>query len=192
MELDGAFAGTSDLIDTTRNLRIADISLIGGIVEDQRIVFQRVVHPLPQLLFRNHRSRWVVGVTQIDHVHVAVLGNAGRKAVLSRTGHIHHVCPASVLEGAASAYHHVGVDIDGIDRVGHADEVIPVQQLLNVSCIRLRTVVDKHLVDVEMDATWQKIVLQDRLTQESDRSSGSPHAGKRSPVRDHNREIPLP
>ena len=74
---------------------------------DQGVVLQSVVHPLSQLLFGDNRTRGVVGVTQVDHVHMAVFGKAGCKAVLCRTGHIHHVRPASVLKGAATAYHHV-------------------------------------------------------------------------------------
>ena len=40
------------------------------------------------------------------------------------------------------------------------------EQLLEVTRVRLGTVVNEDLVDVEMDATWQEVVLQNRLTQE--------------------------
>ena len=135
MELDGALAGPSDLVDAMGNLRIADVSLIGGIVEDQGVVLQSVVHPLAQFLFGDNRTRGVVGVTQVDHVHMAVLGDAGREAVLRRTGHIDHIGPATVLEGTATSDHHIRVDIDRIDGIGDADEVVPVQQFLDVTCV---------------------------------------------------------
>ena len=70
------------------------------------------------------------------------------------------------MEGAAAANHHVRVDIDGIDGVGDTDEVVPVQQFLEVTRVGLRTVVDENLVDVEVDAARQEVVLQNGLTQE--------------------------
>ena len=88
------------------------------------------------------------------------------EAVLSRTGHIAHVRPASVTVVAAAAYHHVGVDIDGINGVGDTNEVVPVQQFLEVARIALRTVVDEYFVDIEVDASRQEIVLEDGLAKE--------------------------
>ena len=40
------------------------------------------------------------------------------------------------------------------------------QQLLKVTRIALRTIVDKNLVDTEVYTTCQEVVLQDGLTQE--------------------------
>ena len=40
------------------------------------------------------------------------------------------------------------------------------QQLLEITCITLCTVIDKNLIDTEMHTTRQEVVLQDCLAQE--------------------------
>ena len=166
MELDGTLAGTTDLIDRMRNLRIADIGLIGSVVEDKGIVFQRVVHPFAQLLFGNHRARRIIRITQIDDVDRSARRQRRHEAVLSRTGHIAHIGPTAIAISATATDHHVRVDVNGIDGIGHTNEVVPVEQFLEVTRIALCTVVDEDLVDIEMNATCQKIVLEDGLAQE--------------------------
>ena len=81
-------------------------------------------------------------------------------------GHVHHIAPVSVLEDARASYHHIAVDVDRINGVGDADVVVPSQYLLYVAGVALGSVVDKHLVDIEMDAAWQEVVLDNRLAQE--------------------------
>ncbi len=165
-ELDCALAGSANLIDGVRYLRVLNVGLIGGIIEDEGIVLQRVVHPLAQLLLADDRTRGVVGIAEIDDIDGTALGQVGHKTVLCMGGHIAHVGPTTVFVDAAATYHHVGVDIDGIDGVGHADEVVPVEQLLEVARVGLRTVIDEDLVDVEVDATRPEVVLQDSFAQE--------------------------
>ena len=63
--------------------------------------------------------------------------------------------------------HGVGVDIDGIDRIGDGNGIVPADEFLNVTCITLGTVVDENLIYVEMNTAGQEIVLQDGLPQES-------------------------
>ena len=67
---------------------------------------------------------------------------------------------------AAATYHDIRVDIDRIDRVGHADVVIPVEQLLEVARVALRAVVDEYLINVKAHSARQEIVLQYGLAQE--------------------------
>ena len=45
MELYGTLAGTTNLIDAVGNAVVLNISLVGSIVEDERVVMQGVVHP---------------------------------------------------------------------------------------------------------------------------------------------------
>ena len=40
------------------------------------------------------------------------------------------------------------------------------EQFLEIACVGLRTVVDEDLIDVEMDTTRKKVVLQNRLAKE--------------------------
>ena len=95
-----------------------------------------------------------------------MVGQLWYKIVVGRTGHVGNVAPASVFEHAGTADHGVGVDIDGIDGVGHGHGVIPSEQLLNVTRVALGTVVDEHLVAVEMDAARKEVVAQDGVAQE--------------------------
>ena len=165
-ELDGALAGSADLVDGVRYLRILDVRLIGCIIEDKGIVLQCIVHPLSQFLLGDNRTCGVVGIAEVDDIYGTSLGKIWNKTILCIGGHIAYVGPTPVAIRAATANHHVGVDIDGIDRVGHADEVVPVEQLLEIARVRLCTVVDEDLVDVKMNATRQEVVLQDSFAQE--------------------------
>ena len=79
------------------------------------------------------------------------------------TWHVGYVAPLAVLKDSRSANHHVRVDIYRINRVGDTDVVIPSQNLLNISCIALGSVVYEYLVGVEVDATRQEVVLDDSL-----------------------------
>ena len=148
-----------------RNLFILNIGLISSIVENERVVLQGVVHPLAQLFLGNHRSRGVVGVAEVDHIH-PLIRNLRNEVVLGITGHVDHIRPTTVLLNTCPPNHHIRVDIDGIDRIGDANGVVPAHQFLNISRITLGTVVDEHLVTVEMNAAREEVVLQDGITQE--------------------------
>ena len=149
-----------------RDVGVLYVSLIGSIKEYERVILQGVVYPLAHLVLSNHRARRVVGIAQVDDLNRATCRYLGHKTVLSRYGHISHVRPLAVAMRASPAYHHVGVDIDGIDGVGNTNIVVPVEQFLEVARIRLSTIVDEHLVDIQPHTTRQEVVLHYRLTQE--------------------------
>ena len=165
-ELDGALAGTANLEDAVGDVWVLDVGLIGGVVEDEGVVLQGVVDPLAQLLLGDDGAGGIVGIAEVDDVDGAALGEVWYKTVLGGGGQVADVGPAAVAEGAAAANHHVGVDIDGVDGVGDADEVVPVEQLLEVAGVALCAVVDEDLVDVEMDASGQEVVLENGLAEE--------------------------
>ena len=60
------------LINRMRNVLVLDISLIGCIIENECIVLNGIVNPLSQFVACNHRSRGVIGITQIDNIHPLV------------------------------------------------------------------------------------------------------------------------
>ena len=148
-----------------RDVGILDVCLVCRIVEDDGIVLQRVVNPFLQLFFRQHRSRRVVRIAEINHIH-AVVRYGGAEVVLCRGGHIGYVAPDAVFACARPAYHGVGVDIDGIDGVGDAYGVVPSHDVADIARIALRAVVDEYLRHVEVYAARQEVVLQYRLAQE--------------------------
>ena len=86
------------------------------------------------------------------------------KTILSRTRHINHIRPTSVLQHTGSPDHHVRVDIDGIDRVGYTNTVVPADQFLDVARIRFCPVINEYLVNIQMNAARQEIILQNGFT----------------------------
>ena len=162
MELDGHLAGTAYLVDGMRDVGVLDVGLVGGVVEDDGIVVDGVVDPLAQFLLGEHHSRGVVGVAEVDHVD-AVVGNLGHELILVGAGHVGYVAPLAVGKDSCTANHDVGVDVNGIDRVGDGHGVVPPYELTDVSRVRFCTVVDEYFVGVEVHATGQEVVLYDSL-----------------------------
>jgi len=72
---------------------------------------------------------------------------------------------ARVIGVAGAARHHVAVDIDGIDRVGHGDAVALAQNVENVGAVALAAVGDKDLLGRDLAAAGHKVVLGDRFAQ---------------------------
>ena len=165
MEFYRTFACSLDLIDGVWNLRISDICFIGCIVEEDGIIAQCKVHPFAKFLFRKHRTCRVVGVAQVDHVYAAVR-NLWHEVVFCRAWEIGDIRPFAILEDSCASNHRVGVDINGIDRICHADVVVPAQDFLDVSGVALGTVVDEDLIEIDVDSSWQEIVFLNSFTQE--------------------------
>ena len=124
-----------------------------------------IVDPLAQFLACDDHTRGVVGVAEVDDIHTA-LGNLRYETVLSVAGHVDHIRPLTVLYRAGTTNHHVRIDVHGIDRVGHANGVVPANQFLNITGVALGTIVHEDLVDIQVDATRQEVVLQNGLAQE--------------------------
>ena len=97
-----------------------------------------------QLVFRDDRSGGVVGIAQIDDIYTAV-GYLWSEVVFCRTRHVHHIAPLAILHHSCPAYHHIRVDINGIDGVGYTDTVVPSHQLLYIACVALGTIVHENL-----------------------------------------------
>ena len=148
-----------------RNILVLDISLIGCIIENECIVLNGIVYPLSQFVACNHRSRGVIGITQIDNIHPLV-GQCRSEIILGGTRHVSHVAPFAVLtQLSRTSYHHVRVDIHRIDRVGYSNTVIPSHQFLEITGITLGTVINEYLTCLKMNAACNEIVLYDSITQ---------------------------
>ena len=146
-----------------RNIRILDVSLVCCVVEDERVVLYGVVHPFLQFFLRYHLSRRVVGIAEVYDVN-SLVGQCRSEIVFRCARHIYNVAPFAVLHYTCPAYHHVRVDIYGVNRVGDTDAVVPSYQLLNIACVALCTVVNEYLAWVEVYASWQEVVLYYCLT----------------------------
>ena len=87
-ELDRAFARARNLENRMRNLRVADVSLVGRIEEDDRLVLPRVVDPARQLRARSRPRRsdcWESKDKRDRHVPV---GGSGTKSFSGRARQI--------------------------------------------------------------------------------------------------------
>src|ERR1044071_479529 len=67
-ELDCAFARAWNLVDRMRDLRVADVGLVGSIVENDRLMLPRIVDPARQLGPRGYRASRVIGKAKINDV----------------------------------------------------------------------------------------------------------------------------
>ena len=148
-----------------RNFRVGDICLVGSIIENDTLVSDGIVYPFSEFFLRDDRTRRVVWIAEINHVHT-VVWNLRDEVIALIARHVGYVTPLAILEDSRSTYHHVRVYINRINRVGNADVVIPSQNLLDISRIALGSIVYEYLVGVEMNATWQKVVLDDSLSEE--------------------------
>ena len=95
-----------------------------------------------------------------------MVGNLRYEVVLVGARHVVHVAPSAVLEYAGASAHHVGVYIYGINRVGHADGVVPPHYFAYVSRVALRSVVDENLAWVEVYSAWCEVVFHYGAAQE--------------------------
>ena len=95
-----------------------------------------------------------------------MIGNSGHKIVLRVARTIGHATPSTVIEITGAAAHNIGVNINGINRVGDADGAVFSEDIAEVARVALRAVVDKYLVDVDIDAARRKVVVGDGLAQE--------------------------
>src|ERR1700736_2297129 len=123
-KFDGAFARTFDLKNRTRNFWIGNVCLVSGVEQNQRIVPARVINPAGQLLTARNRAGRIVGKTKINKIDM-FLWRLGNEIVLSRAWQINDAFIAAIFSRRAGvARHHIGVDIDGINRISNRDFVL--------------------------------------------------------------------
>lgn len=144
---------------------ILNVCLIGSVIENYGLIMNGIVDPFAKLLLGQHGARWVVGIAKIDHVY-PVVGYLRNEMILCRARHVVDIAPLAVFHHASTSYHNIAVYVNGVDRVCHADAVVPPEDFLNVSGVALRAVVNEHLVGIDMYAARQKIVFNNSLTQE--------------------------
>ena len=148
-----------------RYVRVLYVGFVGSVVEDERVVPQRVVYPLAQFFLADCRARGVVRVAQVDDVY-AVVGYLRHEVVFLQAWHIRHVAPLPVNERAGAAAHHVAVYVHRVDWVGDSEVVVPPHQLADVARVALRPVVDEYLARVDVYAARQEVVFRYGLAQE--------------------------
>src|SRR5438067_5909137 len=79
-EFERAFESARNLVDRTRDRGIADVSLVGGVEENDRFMLARVIYPARELRARRHRARRIVRKTKVDDVD-GLGGRLGHKSI---------------------------------------------------------------------------------------------------------------
>ena len=156
VELDGTLLCALALIDAVRDTLLADICLISRIVHDDGIVGQCIIDPFLQLGLRDHSACWVVRIAEIDDIDT--FSRKRRHEVVAGI--------AWSIDDIVASSHSVAIDIDRIDRIGHAEAVVETKDVANVASVALCTIVDKHLIEFETDTTRLEVTLDDSLLQE--------------------------
>ena len=152
-------ASTLYLVDRVGNIIVLDVSLVGCIIEYYCIIVYGIVYPFAQLLFRQHGARRVVRIAEVYHVD-PMIRKLRYKIVLCCAREVSHIAPFSrIISYSCTTYHHVGVDIYRINRVGDTDGVVPSYNLLDVSCVALCTIVDEDLVGIKTYAARSIVVF---------------------------------
>src|SRR5262245_13373894 len=124
-----------DLKNRMRNFRIGDVRLVGGIEEQKRIVFVRVIDPARKLRAQCDGTRRVVWKTEIDEIDM-LLRWLRHKIVFRRTGQIINALVAAILSyWARVTGHHVCVHIDRIDWIRDGDFVLVAKNIEDVTAI---------------------------------------------------------
>ena len=140
-----------------RDLRVADIRLVGGVVEDDGALLAGVGHPLRQRLLGDDGARRVVRVAQVDEIDRPIRQRRA-EAVLGGTRQVDEavVAAGALVQGAGAPGHHVAVDVDRIDRVGEGHHTVGGKQLLDIGGVALGAVTDEHILARKRHATGAK------------------------------------
>ena len=164
-EFDRHLPGPVNFKDRFWQGRVADKGLIGGVKEDQRLVFPGIVDPGFQLRGSDCRAGWVVGVAEIDQVNLFG-GESRDEAIFPGTLEIDDTLVAAVGKNPGTAGHDVGVKIDRVDRIGDGNADILAEQFLDIAGIALRAVTDKDLIGGDIGASYLKVGCDDCLAEE--------------------------
>ena len=78
------------LINTMGHFPVGNISLVGSVIQDHRIMLVGIIHPYLQLLSSHGSARRVTGVAQIDHIW-CFLREPRDKPVFPGTGQVNHL-----------------------------------------------------------------------------------------------------
>ena len=147
------------------DVRIADVGLVSAVKEDDGLVLLGVGDPGGELGPGSDGAGRIVRETEVDQVGRDAR-NRGHVAVGGRAVEVGDAQVAAVDVGAGAAGHDVGVDVDGIDRIGDREADVVGENLLDVAAVALRAVGNENLVGVDLAAAGGVVVLGHRVAEE--------------------------
>jgi len=149
-----------------RKRGVLDVGVVGRVEDDHGVARPGPRDPGLEVRARGDGARGVVRRAEVDEVDA--LGRRARhEAVRLVAGQVED--PRIAPVGAArtgTPSHHVGVDVDRVDRIRHRDARVRAEDLLDVPAVLLAAVRDEDLVGRDLDATRPVVVLHDRVEQE--------------------------
>jgi hypothetical protein len=114
---------------------VGDVRLVGGIEEQDGLMFLRVRDPRCELRVRGDSAGRIVRETEIDHVH-SFSRRFGNEAVRLAAREVQEarVC-AGRIGFAGATRHHIRVHVDRVHRVRDRDAVLRSQNIKDVSAV---------------------------------------------------------
>ena len=135
-EFDGAVLGAGDGIDAPGHFRIGDEGFVSGIIQDDGVIFQGIVHPGLQLFLVVGCPGGVVGGTQIDDVRLHRRIRHGQEIVFRGPVHVQDL----------PVPHHIGVHIHRVNRIRNQDHIAVIEQVGNVPAVAFGPVADEDFL----------------------------------------------
>ena len=107
----------------------------GRIKEDDGVIGSGIIDPSLELGFAGHSSCGVVGEAQIDQVNF-LARRIGGEVIVGADGNVDESLIFATIVGRPRVTgHDVGVDIDGVNRIGYGDRIIAAKNIKNISGI---------------------------------------------------------
>ena len=122
-EFNGHLPGTFNLKYRFGQIGILNKGLVSRIVKNQGLVLCGKIHPGLKLRFSDGGPGRVVGKTQVNQINV-FFRQIRDKAVFPVAFQIGDAFVTPVTKRSGAAGHHIGVQIDRINRIGNGDMAI--------------------------------------------------------------------
>ena len=122
------------------------------------MIFFRISHPSGQLGPCGYGAGWVIREAEINEV--SRYGGWGRDVPVRRSGfEVGDSSVASVIIYPGATGHDVGVDVNGIDRIGDGEAGIGGEDFLDVGDVAFRAIADKDLIGLDVSPVGFEVML---------------------------------
>ena len=147
-----------------RDLRIGDVGLIRCVEENDRSGAPSVIYPSFELFPGGDRTSWVVRKAEINEID-ALFRDFRNKIVFLRAREINKpLVGARVVRGPSMTGHHVGVDVNRVNRIDDSDTILMAKNIQNIAAIAFGTVGDKNLIVFDIQIPLAIVVFRDGVT----------------------------
>ena len=111
-----AFFGARNFKNAPRYVGVANVRLVRGVKQYQRVVAQSPIHPPRKRHPAHGGTGWIIGRTQIRHIHRLRRWFWNKSIFWSRI-HVHQALVTTVFHLAGVASHDIGVHIHRVHRI---------------------------------------------------------------------------